>query len=244
MLQQWHLIHMELSAWLAALLFAKNFVDDKTHFLSHFWSLSVEEQFYFFWPACFGFLSSTGQGWKLITTCSLSLFMLIAANLNKGFNGLASMGFGCTLALLFADPQLTKALTSVMSTRNWYLCVAIVLLGVFSKLPFAHWWLPPLMGLMVVGTVVRPMTLAGRILELKWLRWVGRCSYSIYLWQELFCVMGMPTHPFGILQTFPLNILCSFACAIPSFYFIEKPLIHLGHRFAPPATPGRSDLSK
>jgi peptidoglycan/LPS O-acetylase OafA/YrhL len=27
-----------------------------------------------------------------------------------------------------------------------------------------------------------------------------------------------------------------------SYYFVEKPLMRVGHRLAPPATPGRPDL--
>jgi peptidoglycan/LPS O-acetylase OafA/YrhL len=30
--------------------------------------------------------------------------------------------------------------------------------------------------------------------------------------------------------------------ALISYYFIEKPMIRLGHRVAPPVTPGHADL--
>jgi len=38
---------------------------------------------------------------------------------------------------------------------------------------------------------------------LKWpaLRWLGRISYSWYLWQELFVVVRQPS--WGIVRTFP-----------------------------------------
>jgi peptidoglycan/LPS O-acetylase OafA/YrhL len=29
-----------------------------------------------------------------------------------------------------------------------------------------------------------------------------------------------------------------------SYYFVEKPFIRIGHRLAPPATPGRQELVK
>jgi peptidoglycan/LPS O-acetylase OafA/YrhL len=44
------------------------------------------------------------------------------------------------------------------------------------------------------------------------------------------------------LQFPPVNLIASLACATLSYYVVEKPLLRIGHRFAPPATPGRRDL--
>jgi peptidoglycan/LPS O-acetylase OafA/YrhL len=33
-----------------------------------------------------------------------------------------------------------------------------------------------------------------------------------------------------------------FVLAALSYYFVEKPMIRLGHRLAPPASPGRADV--
>ena len=40
--------------------------------------------------------------------------------------------------------------------------------------------------LVVVSTMLHPKAIIGRILQLPWLRFIGRISYSIYLWQMLF----------------------------------------------------------
>jgi peptidoglycan/LPS O-acetylase OafA/YrhL len=93
----------------------------------------------------------------------------------------------------------------------------------------------------VAGTVLSPQTWVGRILELGWMRWIGRLSYSLYLWQQLFLVPGA-TYPWSRLQTFPVNCLVLFLIAALSYRFIERPIIRLGHRLAPPSSPGRQDI--
>jgi peptidoglycan/LPS O-acetylase OafA/YrhL len=83
--------------------------------------------------------------------------------------------------------------------------------------------------------------LVARFLELGLFRWIGRLSYSLYLWQQMF-FSGHYYKPLGIWQSFPLCWLLLFACAAASYYWVERPFMRLGHRLAPPATPGRADL--
>jgi peptidoglycan/LPS O-acetylase OafA/YrhL len=100
-----------------------------------------------------------------------------------------------------------------------------------------------LIPLVIVGTVVRPKGIPGRILEFPPIRWVGRLSYSLYLWQQLFLVTNAErAERMGSLQSFPINIVCVLAIATASYYLVERPLIKIGHRLAKPVTPGRPDL--
>jgi peptidoglycan/LPS O-acetylase OafA/YrhL len=71
----------------------------------------------------------------------------------------------------------------------------------------------------------------GRILESSVLRWVGRISYSLYLWQQVFFAWDAERAPaLGVLQTWPLNLACALLLAAASHYFLEKPVIALGRR--------------
>ena len=64
--------------------------------------------------------------------------------------------------------------------------------------------------------------------------WVGRLSYSLYMWQQLADGGPEEFRPFalGPLQELPLNLLVPLGCAAVSYYLVEKPTIRLGSRLA------------
>ena len=89
--------------------------------------------------------------------------------------------------------------------------------------------LPPLfesvaIAALIGALVVYPKSAAAKMLGVAPLAWLGRISYSVYLWQELFVHMsrGKAALPF----------LCAGlpACALASYYLIEQPCIRLARR--------------
>ena len=54
--------------------------------------------------------------------------------------------------------------------------------------------------------------------------WVGQLSYSLYLWQQLFCTDYAPWHWYN---AFPINVCFAVLCAVCSFYLLERPLARL-----------------
>jgi peptidoglycan/LPS O-acetylase OafA/YrhL len=114
--------------------------------------------------------------------------------------------------------------------------VAVMVLPV----PMAMLWQSLLIAAVIAGTTLNPDTPVARLLETAPPRWIGRISYSLYLWQNLFLIpLGVAWH-LGLLQTLPLNIAAAFAAAALSYYVVERPMIKLGHRLAPPTTEGRA----
>jgi peptidoglycan/LPS O-acetylase OafA/YrhL len=98
---------------------------------------------------------------------------------------------------------------------------------------------------MLLGSVLNSRGTLSRALESRPLRYFGRISYSVYLWQELFFILHFhsASFPLGILQRTPLRFAATLLLAMGSYYLIERPLIRLGHKLAPPATQGRGDIS-
>lgn len=247
--------------WWASVLFFRNYLPPSIihrgwgGYTIHFWSLAVEEHFYLLWPALLVLSGRRRAKWTAAgLACvfpvwrwwdfrhgfveSLLPGLLVGTRTDVRFDGLL---MGCLAALILADPKWGGVYNRYLNLRTWSVC--IVLYAVLQSIYRHHYytiWESILLGLIVSGTVVHPETWVSRSLEWGWLRWIGRLSYSLYLWQQLFLVSGAK-YPFSLLQRFPLNLLLLFAIAAFSYRMIERPWIRFGHKLAPPPTPGRED---
>jgi len=151
---------------------------------------------------------------------------------------------GCMAALLLANAENRKWMMQYVTTPVW--AGLMVIYALFQIIPGRHLysiWESAILATVVVWTVIRPDTLAGKILESNPLKWIGRLSYSLYLWQQLFRIRG-GCKPLAWQQEFPFGIVMTFLVAALSYKYIERPLIRVGHRLAPPQTPGRTDLAE
>ena len=83
-----------------------------------------------------------------------------------------------------------------------------------------------LIPLLIFSTAMRPTSVVSRLLECGILRWIGRLSYSLYVWHMLFFVarFWIP----NLVQSEPLNILALVVCALTSYYFVERPALRWG----------------
>jgi len=81
--------------------------------------------------------------------------------------------------------------------------------------------------LLILSTVLHPDSAVGWLLELPFVRLIGRMSYSLYVWQMPFLVPDQ--RELGIVQNFPLAILAIVVAASISFWLVEKPMIKIGH---------------
>jgi peptidoglycan/LPS O-acetylase OafA/YrhL len=65
-----------------------------------------------------------------------------------------------------------------------------------------------------------------RFMNLPVCNYLGKLSYSLYLWQQLFTLSGI-----SAITTPPLSLLYIFAAANFSYYLVEKPFLRLKTRF-------------
>lgn len=97
---------------------------------------------------------------------------------------------------------------------------------------------------LILSTVLHSEGYLRHALELRAVKFVGRISYSLYLWQRLFFIGEHETATgiLSVLQRWPISIGVTFVCAIASYYLVEVLLIRIGHRFAPSSLAGRPDV--
>ena len=251
-------LHIGWREWLGTAFFLRNYhalmgrVGPDSWFTGHFWSLAVEEHFYLILPAV---LVLTRKRWRVSALSGLCLLVLV-----HRFSVLQTRPWG---EVLFhtgtrLDGLLIPALLTVLvqkaefreAMKKWLrfwplLLIPVIAMCTYWEGSFARiTFLALLMPLTVLGSVLNPKGYLALFLEWAPLRYIGRVSYSLYIWQQLF----FPVHydigyPLGILENTPLRYVATLAIAIASYHFLERPLIKLGHKLAPPATPGRDDIS-
>jgi peptidoglycan/LPS O-acetylase OafA/YrhL len=239
------------------LLLFRNYYPSGQHWYTiHFWSLAVEEHFYFFFPALLAWYGrDIGRArWvvlflallvAVVRSCDFAILELFKGRLPAGtffwtrtHVRLDALLWGCFAAMTVERhrERLARWISSPALTVLLFATAA----GAFF-VPLSLTWRSLLLPWMVAGTALRPGTWLGVVLESSPMRWVGRLSYSLYLWQQLFCVGELTNRSevLAPLQAWPWNAPALFVCAATSYYLIERPLIRLGHRLAKPTSEGR-----
>ncbi len=238
-----HVIPMPLGPWLAAVTSTTNYYAALHHpgpaawYTGHFWTLAVEEHFYLLLPGLL-VLFKRGRVWML---AGLILFFTVwQAVWHNGWPQRTDLRIDALLipallAVILRSPRVAAWFKAWLYPIVGVLLVGIATLAV-QKLGGSLEVLKPLLKtcypLLILSTVLHAGGWLARLLESAPLRWIGRLSYSLYLWQELFFLDARETHgaPSVWVQHLPFNLIAVFAMAALSYYFVEKPMIRVGHR--------------
>lgn len=87
------------------------------------------------------------------------------------------------------------------------------------------------MALLISLSIHLPTRGAFVLLNRKPVIWLGQLSYSLYIWQELFCAKPKDFGWQGTwFQSFPLWIIAALMAACASYYLLERPLMALRKR--------------
>jgi len=223
----------------AAILYLANFDFSHPWFLGHLWSLSVEEQFYFLWPGVLKKWHRHRVG-ILVGVVLFAPAYRVACHL-LGLHGRADETFpavadvlaiGCLLAILAARWSGAEGTIREKIRSRWALAmiVPIALVPIYwgamgfhttAVLLLVLW---PLMHLSIAALLLHVVERPYWILNVQPVEWLGKISYSLYLWQQLFAY-GNGRRPWYF-------VLLAVALASASYYLVEQPMLRVRERRA------------
>ena len=90
----------------------------------------------------------------------------------------------------------------------------------------------PVAALLIIAETALPDGRLRSLLSVAPLRWLGRISYSLYLWQQIFLAPADAYLKPWVLSSWPWNIFAAIACGALGYYLIEKPATRLKERWS------------
>lgn len=213
---------------------------------AHFWSLSIEENFYLFWP----FLFIGGQKFRKISAVLLVLLAPIIRiyayytgatwfdNMSI-FNRIDAIALGCLVSMY--APQIIEKLQR--NFKLWFVLAVLLLfclircedmeagfLKLYLVVPFgaANGTFANLaIAIIMLYSVFGKHGIWFKFLNLKVMTFIGALSYSLYLWQQVFINIFLDTW----MCKPPYNFFMIVVCALFSYYVVEKPFLRWKDKF-------------
>jgi peptidoglycan/LPS O-acetylase OafA/YrhL len=217
--------------------------------LGHLWSLSIEEQFYLFWPL----LVLAAMKWihdkrtMIILTLAATAASAVEMGIlfvpdgdpTRAYDGTDTRAFalliGAALAMALPRNQVFASVTA--NARRLLDAVGgLSLVGIFLMFWLTSQYdsflyqgglvLLALLTALVIGVTIHPGSHLQVVLGWEPLRWIGERSYGIYLWHYPVIVLTTPLNaPPSVLRA-SLQIAATVALAALSWRYIEQPVRH------------------
>ena len=252
-----HLPGLGRGQLLTAFTFTSNYIPfhNPIWAFEHLWSLCIEEQFYLLWPAVLVFSLTRSKvenqrrfAAKIVLGVIVAepLIRVVSYHFLPHFHSMAmfhmlsdGLMFGALGALLQGDAQF-EAIYRRAARWPWLLTGLLFFGSGALGMIYQNYWNLPI-GLTIDGALAllwlvwlirNPHSLQGRLLNLPAVAWVGRLSYSMYIWQTFF-IHASNIDVFrreGWYNTFPGNLVCILGIATFSYYCIEQPALRLRDR--------------
>jgi peptidoglycan/LPS O-acetylase OafA/YrhL len=254
-LQAASILRLQPKDALHAFTYTVNYSQQRSWYIGHLWSLSVEEQFYLLWPMAIVFGGIRwGRRIAIAAIVAAPLLRLVAmlampgAPITEWFPTTCdALATGCLLALLNEDELRRLSVSPLLFAVSCFLPIFInslqyhvpsryfVVFGTLGQTAMNCF-----IAAAVYYLVQNPGGFSGRLLNSRPLVWVGLISYSLYLWQQPFLNMEVSSW----ITAFPVNLLAAFLAAAVSYYLVETPILNLRKRLssAPAVTHDRAPV--
>lgn len=227
----------------------------------HLWSLAIEEQFYMVFPLLFLLVNrkkkSKDGTYKLnknflYVVLGLILISLIAHILLFDINNISRIYFGTDTrafsllvgvvgAILYPMERLHDKVTQQQNMIYSVVSLASIatLITVMIYTSEYNTWLyrggfllVAILGLIVIISSGKQHTLMSKLLSFKPVVFIGKISYSLYLWHFPVLVLTTPVSEIGNPNIIfvVLRVILTFILATASYVFVETPIRKLGFK--------------
>lgn len=213
--------------------------------LEHYWSLAIEEQFYWMWPAVFGWLATRHRDRLTRRLTGLTVAAMVAAPVIGIVWGpdaayfatparLAEILLGAWLAVVLSGRSLGGSWAHAAPVALGALVLAAVMLPADGG-PMYRGGLP-LVGVASV-LLITALQVPGpvrRLLELRPLVYLGLISYGVYLFHwPIYVILDEARTSLSGLPLLGLRLAATGVVAVLSFFLIERPIRHANWRPRP-----------
>ena len=190
------------------------------------WSLGVEEQFYIIYPLIIiSFFQWNREGIKKLKNIMIGLSIisvicaLVMGQQNGAYYSIATrfweMATGCILYMYKKKETQSK---------GWKIYILVALILGISFLNIEYYWIQIVMSVIVTAMLINEITknkISRTVLDNKIMIYIGKISYSLYLWHWGLIVLAKST--IGVSHENIIWILCAIATvSIACYEIIEK----------------------
>ena len=227
----------------------------------HLWSLAIEEQFYMIFPLLFLLINRKKKDkdgfYKLnrnflyvilgviLVSLIVHIILFDINNISRIYFGTDTRAFsllvGAVGAILYPMDKLNTKITPqenlLYSVVSLISITALITIMIYTS-EYNTWLyrggflLVAILGIIIIISSGKQHTVMAKLLSFKPVVFIGKISYSLYLWHFPVLVLTTPVSEIGKPNIFfvVLRVILTFILAIISYALVETPIRKLGFK--------------